>query len=130
MQLAFWKAARHVPVNFMFFDDTADLEKNIYVATLQIAEDFRRAEEDHGPRGWNLCKVWAKGHALQQHSAIEPNTESAGVVPAEDSIARTADLLSQVKYGSTCEYVDAKTRKVLSRTVGDACWSGRRAGTG
>ena len=37
VQLGFWKAARHVPVNFMFFDNTADLEKNIFVATLQIA---------------------------------------------------------------------------------------------
>ena len=54
------------------------------------------------------------------HSAIEPNKESGAVVPAEDSIARTADLLSQVKYGHSCEYVDAKTCRVLSRTVGDA----------
>ena len=54
------------------------------------------------------------------HAAIEPKSENGAIFPAEDSIARTADLLSQVKYGSTCEYVDAKTRKVLSRTVADA----------
>ncbi len=109
-----------MPVNFMFSDDTADLEKNIFIATLQIGEDFRRAEEDHGPPGWNLVKVWAQRHALQMHSAIEPKSENGAIVPAEDSIARSADLWSQGRYSSTREYVDTKTRKVLCRTVGDA----------
>ena len=57
-----------MPVNFMFFDDTADLEKNIFVASLQIVEDFRRSEEDHGPRGWQLRKVWATGLSSRTQS--------------------------------------------------------------
>lgn len=123
VQLGFWKAARHLPVDFVFFDGTAELEKNIYVASIQITEDFRRGEEVHAPRAWHLCKLWARGRELQQNTALEPSLEAEAAAEspkADDGAARTAELLSRVEYGRSCDYVDKQTRRVLSRTVSDA----------
>ena len=106
-----------------FFDGTAELEKNIYVASIQITEDFRRGEEVHAPRAWHLCKLWARGRELQQNTALEPSLEAEAAAEspkADDGAARTAELLSRVEYGRSCDYVDKQTRRVLSRTVSDA----------
>ena len=37
----FWDAARHVPINFVYFQPTAEFEENIYLHAMQIMEDFR-----------------------------------------------------------------------------------------
>jgi len=104
---AFWKAARHIPVDFVFFEDGPELEKQIYVAGLQIQEDFRKRGDAHAPRAWQLCKLWARARALQLD------------VPDDNITTATAAFLSKVEYSKSCDYVD-KNGEVSPRMVADA----------
>ena len=60
----FWKAARHVPINYKFFAPAADLESQIFVASLQILEDFSITADVLAPRAFHLMKLWAQSREM------------------------------------------------------------------
>ena len=65
----FWTAARHVPINYKFFAPAADLESQIFVASLQILEDFRITADVLAPRAFHLMKLWAQSREMQKQTA-------------------------------------------------------------
>lgn len=92
----FVQAARHVPVNCMFFPPSPALEEHIYVSSLQIMEDFRIAEEAHAPRAWQLCQMWALGRDMKQRAGAAQ----------DDSAAAVAEMLTRVRCSKNCDYAD------------------------
>ena len=84
----FWDAARHVPINFVFFEPSADLEQNIYVHAMQIMEDFRSNEEAHAAGAWQLCQMWAEARRLQ--TDVTAN--------AEEAVDGAVTLLARINY--------------------------------
>ena len=105
----FWDAARHVPINFVYFEPGADFEQEIYVHAMQIMEDFRSSEETHAPRAWALCQMWAEARRMQTNSGDN----------ADDGVAGTVALLSKIKYSKHSDYVDKATRSINKRLLSD-----------
>ena len=105
----FWDAARHVPINFVFFEPSADLEQNIYVHAMQIMEDFRSNEEAHAAGAWQLCQMWAVARRLQ--TDVTAN--------AEDAVAGAVTLLARINYSRHSDYVDKATRSINKRLFSD-----------
>ena len=50
--------ALHCPMVFFAFELQPDLEKNIYLKSFQLMEDFRKREEEQVPSGWEICCLW------------------------------------------------------------------------
>ena len=107
--LNFWMAARHVPVNFKYFEPHAELEQHIYVYSMQIMEDFRIAEAVHAPRAWQLCQYWARAKEM-----------SSTDLEVEDGAEGVAKILAKVTYSAHCDYVDKGTQRINKRMVADA----------
>ena len=74
----FWTAARHAPINYKFFAPAADLEAQIFVASLQILEDFRITADVLAPRAWHLMKLWAQSREMQKQTENAADDEAGG----------------------------------------------------
>ena len=104
----FLQAARHLPVNYVLIPASAAHEEHVYVFSLQIMEDFRTAEEEHAPRAWQLCQIWAQARAMTQKSGA----------PSEDPAAAVAEVLKRVRCSKNCDYADKGI--IMKRVVQDA----------
>ena len=104
----FLQAALHVPVNYVLVPASAAHEENVYVLSLQIMEDFRTAEEEHAPRAWQLCQMWAQARDMKQ---------KAGAA-SEDPAAAVTEMLKRVRCSKNCEYADKGV--IMKRVVQDA----------
>jgi hypothetical protein len=98
-----------VPINFVFFESSADLEQNIYVHAMQIMEDFRSNEEAHAAGAWQLCQMWAEARRLQ--TGVTAN--------AEEAVAGAVTLLARINYSRHSDYVDKATRSINKRLFSD-----------
>ena len=105
----FWKAARHVPINYKFFAPAADFESQIFVASLQILEDLRITADVLAPWAFHLMKLWAQSREMQKQTANFSDDEAGGATI----------LLSKVKYRNFCDHVDKNTNTINKRLVVD-----------
>ena len=114
----FWDAARHVPINFVYFELSAEVEQNIYVHAMQIMEDFRSDEEAHAASAWQLCMMWSEARRMQTHAGAH----------ADDAVIGAVALLSKITYSRHSDYVDKTTRSIIKRLVADGLPLYDRAG--
>ena len=104
----FLQAARHLPVNYVLIPASAAHEEHVYVFSLQIMEDFRAAEEEHAPRAWQLCQIWAQARAMTQKSGAS----------SADPATAVAEVLKHVRCSKNCDY--AEKGVIMKRVVQDA----------
>ena len=92
----FCKAARHVPVDIVSIPLTVpERVEAIFVASVNIVEQFRKQEEAHAAGAWQMCHFFAAARSLKKS-----NTTGA----VDDIVTAATGLLSQIDFAQSSEY--------------------------
>ena len=119
----FKKALLHCPMDFYYFEASADLESKIFRKSFEIMEEFRKAEEVHAPGGWQVCCLFFAAKELQtqqqavaadpsQRPAPSPSKKGSGGSQADDAQS-VCLFFNGFEFAETSEY--KKLDKKLSK---------------
>ena len=105
----FCKAARHVPVDIVSIPLTVpERAEAIFVASVNIVEQFRKQEEAHAAGAWQMCQFVAAARSLKRS-----NTTGA----VDDIVTAATGLLTQVDFAQSSEYKVRGSDKDKVRSV-------------
>ena len=66
-------AARHCPFDVYPFVFSPELEKQLFLKSFQIMENYRKAEEDHAPSAWKICTLFDEARRMSAASSQDVN---------------------------------------------------------
>ena len=92
----FKKACLHCPMDFYYFEASADLESRIFKKSFEMMEEYRKTEEQHAPGGWQVCCLFSAARDLQAQQCRQAD----GLVAAPSQTAPSQPVPSPKKGGS------------------------------
>ena len=93
--------ALHYPIDVYPFMLEPEIERNIFLKSFQIMENFRKREEEQAPSAWKICCLWDQGRQMID-----------GQKDVNDGLV---ELFSTIEFAASSEYKMENLKKKIAK---------------